>query len=232
MEILSIAYLFVALGAGLIGLRFLHSTLKVQKFGGPTAMGLLFSGIFLLIATATALNGISQIISTRAMFVGATISLVLAGTLSLLLVRYVLSLKTPLSQVFALSGFWGVFGIMLALFVHTPQTFSVFLFLFYGAAATPLFFVFHHFFLLSRNRETKEKSFWLMTLVPTWLASISLPLVVAQFFAFPPFVSISALGVLAAFLLSFTIAPLLGFRILKPKISQAPPEIVEFLSSF
>lgn len=232
MGALGIAYLFVALGTGLIGLRFLQSSLKVQKLGSPTTMGFLFSGIFSLLAIATALNGMVQIISARALFVGTILSLVLTGMLSLLLVRYVLSLKTPLWQVFALSGFLGVFGVMLAIFAHSAQTLSVLLFFLYAVALTPLFFVFHYYFLLARNKEAKEKSFWLMALAPSWLASISLPLVLTPFFAFSPFMNIAALGVLAAFLLSFTVAPLLGFRIPKPKISPAPPEIVGFLSSF
>lgn len=232
MGVLDIAYLFVALGAGLIGWKFLQSSLKVRRLNGPTTMGFLFFGIFLLLAVSTALNGMLQIVSARALFVGAIGALVLADALSLLLVRYVLSLKTPLWQVFALSGFLGIFGVTLALFAHSAQTSSVFLFFLYGMALTPLFFVFHHYSLLARSKETKEKSFWLMTLAPVWLASISLPLVFTPLFAFSPLVSISALGVLAVFLLSFSVMSLLGFHIHKPKISPAPPQILDFLSSF
>lgn len=233
--ITSIAYLFVGLGAGLIGLRFLQSTLKVQRFGGSTTMGFLFSGIFLFLSAGTGMLGLAQVLPSDASLVGAMLSLAAAGTLALLLACYVLSLKLVRWHIIALVGSFVLAGILLAVFSNDTQKTSVFLFLLHAITLVPLFFVFHHYFLLSRNPEAKTKSFWLMALTPTWLGAVSVPLVFVPLLPINFWVGNLVMGILSIILLSYVAVPLFrysGFRVPKLKISTASPEIMGFLSSF
>lgn len=232
MEVMGITYLFVALGAGLIGWQFLQSSLKVQKLGGPTTMGFLFSGIFLLLAVATGMIGLAQIVLGRILLAAAILFLTAASTLSLLLVRYTLFPKTSYQQILFLGSTAAIAGIMLGIFSSAPHQVFLFLFLLYVIALVPIFFIFNHHFLLARNQETKQKSFWLMVLMPLWLGNISLPLVFTPFLITSPWVNNLAMGALSILPLSFVLVSLLRFRIPKPKTSPAPPEIMGFLNSF
>ncbi len=218
-------YLIVAAGAGLIGLRFLQSTLKVRKMRSPTTMGFLFSGIFLLLATTTLLLGLNQTFPAFA-------ALTAAATLSLLLVRYILFIKTPWRQVFFFAGSLAVTIGTLTLFFFGKQSMPALLFLLHAITLIPLFFVFHHYFLLSRDAETKTKSFWFMTLMPIWLGSISVPLVFAPFFPVNLWTGNLTIGVLGVLLLSFVLVPLFRLPAKKYRISPAPPKMMEFLNAF
>ena len=199
----ALGYILAALGLGLVGLRFLQSALKVQKLGARATIGFLLSFVFFLLAFATWALGIGEK-GIAFLFIGA------ASAGSLNLVRYILLPKLPSWQALFAPSAMGIVGALFAAMESTPQFTSFFLFLMYAATLVPLFFIFHHFFVLSRDQETKTKSLGFLLFIPYMIGASFFNLVLVPLLNAPAWIAGLAMGTVGFILLSFVVIPLLA----------------------